>query len=264
MVRCELVIPGVWCVKPLGSFSHRKKTVMLGVMESFDRKARMPIVEAYKAVQTYNDTHSSKVRMIRPNVADSVLSDSDGEHWLKFMTSFKFPVDGALAYERIGRPLGDVIAEKRTDGSGWLVFPTGCYKSADGALLAKKLRYSDFRKDGKDTVLEVPDGRLRCVTDLPEKDGWYRMRQKRTVPSAEEGDEQNGRKFTRRDGAHVAPLMRDAVFSRFCIHANGSFFDRLWAVVEVVYDEMAASAASLVPRTGSWNRKEPGTQAGPF
>jgi len=258
-----LIIPGTWQVKPLGRFDHKRNGVMLGVMETFDRQTRMPIVDAYKAVESYNCNNCSKIRMIRADVADSVLSDREGENWLRFMKNFKFPVDGVLAYEKAGKPLGDVIAEKREGKSGWLVFPTGCYSGADGALHAKRLRYSYFRKDGKDTVLDVPDKRLRLVGDLPGKDGWYRMRQKRSVPSAEEGDEQNGRTFTRRNVAHVAPMIRDAVFSRFCVHANGSFFDRLWTVVEVVYDEMAESSGQA-PVTGPRNRKEPGTQAGSF
>ncbi len=241
MAGYEILIPATWHVKPLGSFSHGKKKVALGVMETFDKQRRMPIIDTYRAVKSYNDTNDPKVRVVRPQVADSVLSDQGRDNWLRFLTCFRFPVDCALAYEMPGRGFGEFIVANDEKRSRRLLLPTGRYRGERNmALQIRDLRCSDFSDaDAKEVCLNVPDSRLVPITDLPISNGWYRLDRRRVVPSAEEAGLSDGRTFTRKKDANVAPIIRDACHSRFGIHADGSFFNEVWTVVEIVGKNLA-------------------------
>jgi hypothetical protein len=242
MANYEIIVQGTWHMKRLGAFNHDGGTVTLGVIHAFDRHNRMPIIDAYRAVQDYNDTHHPKVRMVRAKVADEVLSDQDRENWLEFMNNFRFAVDGALAYEMPGKQFGEFITARHEATGRRLILPTGKYKGERNICLRiRELRYSDFQDtERKDVHLNLPDSRFTPVTDFPIMNGWYRLHRRQDLPSAEEGDLGNGRNFTRKKGAHVAPIIRDAVFNRFSILADGSFFDKVWAIVEVVEKSMPA------------------------
>ncbi|MDD5171879.1 MAG: hypothetical protein PHF60_02470 [Candidatus ainarchaeum sp.] len=232
----SILIPATWQVKPLGRFSHGNKKVVLGVMETFDKQRRIPIIDTYRAVESYNETHEPKVRVVRPRVADSVLSDIEHDNWMRFLTCFRFPVDCALAYEMPGRNFEEFVVAEHKESGRRLLLPTGQYRGEKNiALQIRGLRYSDFQyPDGREVYLNVPEDRVVPITDLPVMGGWYKLGRKRIVPSADEADYSNGRKFTRKKEANVAAITRDACHSRLAIHTDGSFFDSIWTIVEII------------------------------
>jgi hypothetical protein len=136
---------------------------------------------AHKEIEDINQKHGTNLRVISHDLADCALDGTLIERvanvtvrwiWESFLPAGLFPVDAAIGYEQWGVPFGDQIVYHAQDGSR-VILPTGKYRGeTDIGLVAVGLRSTDFKQDGKTTILDISDDRLVVTTGIPDRSFW--------------------------------------------------------------------------------------------
>ncbi|MEW6328719.1 MAG: hypothetical protein AB1468_01245 [Candidatus Micrarchaeota archaeon] len=154
---------------------------------------RLSSVEIYYLIARINDENGTHIKLISPKLADSLLNEDraknssheKGNQNYRFFFNFSpFPVDAIIAYEN-DRPLGAEIVFANLNEPAYrsdprLIMPTYSFSGASGVALAVlDLVEPDFKKDGRDIRINVPESRLIVVEDFKSDDGW-RMPEPRT------------------------------------------------------------------------------------
>ena len=197
----------------------------------------LPMVEAYRAVKSYNEENGASARIIRPSTVDALIANG---HWQFFVGCNYFLTDALIAYDAPGKELGREIVFS-LDGKR-IVVPTGGFMGEPGiALVAFGLSPDNFKEDGKDIVVSVPS--MHALQKFPQKNGWYRCGPVQLLPEGEEvkslsdaeGEPVRYLWRANGNGAFVGPIVRDIRMEGDChgIIANYDAFHNFSVVVEV-------------------------------
>lgn len=162
-------------------------------------------------VDRLNEKFGTKVKLIGPQEADRVLNDGT-DNWRTMIGPSPFVVDAGIAFEKGGRKLGnEIVFAYESDPR--VIVPTGKYKGAnDVALVILGLNAGDFKEDGNDVRMDVPDSRIVVIENIPRKSGWHMPHPETTVPQGKQVEASAGaRYFARHDDAYAGLLVRFAV-----------------------------------------------------
>ena len=221
--------------KPFGPKLEVKAFDCVGEKNSVAVFSRnLPMVDAYRAVKSYNEESGTSLRIIRPQIVDALIANG---HWQFFVGCGYFLTDSLIAYESPGRKLGQEIVFS-SDGRR-IIVPTGPFMGqADIALASFGLSPDYFRDDGTDVVVSAPS--MLALPRFPQKNGWYRCGPVYMLP---EGDEMKSlsdakgepvRYLWRSNGAFVGPIVREISIEGDChgVIANLGAFHGFTVVVE--------------------------------
>lgn len=157
----------------VGTFEYGKDRHTLGIVrgreeDGFPYGKLLPLIESHQLVAAMNREHGTSVSLVRPRLADVLLSD--GSWWSFFSHCSPFLTNSIIAYEaprqRFGR---NVVFDS---GKGRIIFPTGKHAGASGvALYVHSVSPSDFTKDGSDVVVQVQESRVSLIEGFPAESG---------------------------------------------------------------------------------------------
>ena|GEM_PF-1462963 len=231
---------------------YKGKETTVGVLRRFKDYEKLTVIEAHKLIAEINAKCGTNIRLIRPGVADYLLNKS--QNWKKVREGLPSPTDVYIGYEKPGRKLKAKIVFAPKDEPR-LIVPTGQYKGEKNiALVLMNLTIDDFKADGKDTWIDMPDSRIVPVYDFPPLSpigSWYMPHAKTTVPHGKEVKySKDARVLWRDDSSYVGPLVfgvGDLYGGRKLVYACWWPSDDLGGLVEVPKGDVAKIEA-LAPK----------------
>lgn len=190
-------------------FGFGDEPKILGLFDKSGFKEGLPFAGILPAIDRLNNEHRTNVRLVSAVVADHALNDGT-ETWKALRHSSPFLVDAAIGYERPGAGFGTEIVF-HTEGKPRVLLATGRYMGEKNAALAVLgLSASDWKQDGEDIRLDVPENRLVLVENFPPESGWYKPKGETTVPQGDRAKCSSDTRYLRRINApYVGFLGRD-------------------------------------------------------
>jgi hypothetical protein len=153
-------------------------TVKVGVLKG--QRDGLSLLEAHLLVDRLN-SEKSPLRLIRPQVADEVLTGSP-DNWKFFakLDCLIFPTSLVVAYNQPHKQLGYMIRFSSIPFS--ITFHTsGHHWQSDAAIFAEATA-KNFKADGNSVVISAEPEHLKTA-DLPGRSGCYSLYSHRMFPS---------------------------------------------------------------------------------
>ena len=191
-------------------FKYKGKETIVGLLRRFKDDEKLTAIEAHRLIAAINAKFGTNIRLIRPGVADFLFNKTS--NWKEVEEGFPSPTHADIAYEKLGNPLGAEIIYAPEDEPR-LIVPTGKYKGEkDIALVLMNLTINDFKLDGNDLLIDVPDSRIVPVRDFPRKNGWHMPHAETTVPHGDMVEYSVDARYLRRlDFSYAGALVRGVV-----------------------------------------------------
>ncbi len=139
---------------------------------------RLPLVDACGAIERFNRSKGTSLRLISPAVADRLLLDPDVCMFLG--PSGRFLTDSIVAYPAPGAPLGQTVQFKSEKEV--IFMHNKVSLPTNTALLLTGLAAADFVVDGTTTV-RADKQRLSVIRKFPQSLGYYRAEREPWIPN---------------------------------------------------------------------------------
>ncbi len=195
---------------------HKGRNVMIGVLRE-RLKDGIAFHEVFPEVDRINTAKGSSLRVISPQVADTLVTTPDGP-WRYVRDGSPFFTNAALAYESKGKPLGRHIllaleSTEENEDRLLYVLATGKYRGEKGiALLVPDLTAADFKRVDDCLIrIDVPDSRLVVVRAFPDRGARYYLPYfSTTIPHGTEVgiSDPQARYLIKRETSYVGPVVR--------------------------------------------------------
>lgn len=185
-----------------------------------------------KMVERINEEYGANFRIARYLPLDLLLTlatDLGGA-----ACTSPFPSGDILAYGEPDAELGKWIVFKAGPISR-VILPAGKYKAEKGvALVVPEVHIDEVKRDGRDTIIDVPDSRLVLVPDFPRADGWYLPHRETGIPHGRMvGYSAGARHLWRLPSPYVYFPVRTMDFYRQYLHAYFHPCTPLTVLVEI-------------------------------
>jgi hypothetical protein len=223
----------------LHRISYTGGAINLGILRTTAEK--FPMFGIHPIVEQLNRAAGTSMRVISAALADWVLNDRD--NWRILVPCAPFLVNAVIGYEEAGCKLKAWIIFECGGGSR-VALPTGKYEGQDSiALIAQGLHSADFKKDGYDIVIDVPDSRLVAVPAFPPESGdWHMPYLDTGIPHGKAGvPSADTRRPYRLPGAYVGIFGRgynDLCGDRRDVYLSYGPSDLFGAVVEISEEDV--------------------------
>ncbi len=205
--------------------------------------------DIHPLVEEFNAEHGTNLRVISHKVADVALNV--GEAWKSLASGSPFAVDASIAYEKPGVKLEKEIVFSSFQGEPRVVSATGKYNGEKNiSLVALGISGKDFKKDGREIRLDIPDERFIVVPDFPDQNGWYMPHAETGVPHGKKVESSPDARYLWRlnDSSYVGLVARVCFYNyrRYVdLYYRSSF--ALGVAVEVPEGDVAKIEALLIP-----------------
>lgn len=169
----------------------------------------LPLLEAHLLVDRLNSEHNSRLRLIRPQMADVLLADTRTcwEFFAK-LDCIIFPTSLMVAYNQPRKPLGDKIRFSSCPFN--ITFHTGGHGWQSGTAISAEVTAKNFTVNGNSIAITVEPEHLQTAP-LPDRSDCYSLHPGSMFPSGSNAhpNSSDARHLRRSSEAMVTALYRD-------------------------------------------------------
>ncbi len=183
-------------------FEYHSSSIEIAILP---RPPSFFVPDVYRVIEDFNKQNNSSARLLRPSVADYLLTSNI---WTDCLPSNPFPTDAIVAYDAPSLPLQKEIVFD--DPLGTLIFPVP--KEFVGhkniVIAATDLKSQNFKKEGEHTI--ITDCSPVVFTDFPEKSGSWQKYDKKFILPHGKPSTTDARCLSRKTSSYVGFLSRDS------------------------------------------------------